>query len=70
MCLGIPGKVIHIEGEQGKVSMQGNVLNVSFMLLEKIEVGDFVLVHTGFALEKLEQQEAEQTLALLDELKK
>jgi hydrogenase expression/formation protein HypC len=70
MCLGIPGKVIHIEGEQGKVSMQGNVLNVSFMLLEKIEVGDFVLVHTGFALEKLDQQEAEQTLALLDELKK
>lgn len=69
MCLGIPAKVIQInEPHLGKVDYLGTRVKTNFSLLQDIKVGDWVIVHAGFAISKLDQEEAEETLALLREL--
>jgi hydrogenase expression/formation protein HypC len=68
MCLGIPARIEAIEEQEAKVNISGNTLKVSIALLDNIEVGDYVLVHAGYALQKLDEEEANKTLALLKEL--
>lgn len=69
MCLGIPAKVIDIDdSRQGKVDYLGTKVRVSFALLEDIRLGDWVIVHAGFAITKLDQDEARETLSLLREI--
>lgn len=53
MCLSVPAKILNIEGSNAKATVGGSIINVSLQLVENIEIGDYVLVHTGFALEKL-----------------
>ena len=66
MCLGIPAKVIKIdESKQGKVDYLGIRVKTNFALLENIKVGDWVIVHTGFAISKLDEEEARETFSLL-----
>jgi hydrogenase expression/formation protein HypC len=69
MCLAIPARVIQI-GEQslGLVEMGGVVREASFMLLPDVRLGDYVLLHAGYALQKLDEAEAEETLRLLYEM--
>ena len=69
MCLAIPAKVISIDasGEQANVSVGGIGKKVSLALVEDVQVGDYVLVHVGFALNKLSEDEAEITLKLFAE---
>jgi len=68
MCLGIPAKVIHIdESKQGKVEYLGTKIKVNFSLLDEIRLGDWVIVHAGFAISKLNQKEAMETFQLLRE---
>lgn len=69
MCLSIPAKVLAIgEDESALVSVQGVELTISLQLVEGIIPGDYVLVHTGFALQKLSEEEARASLQLLREL--
>ncbi|MBN2524675.1 MAG: HypC/HybG/HupF family hydrogenase formation chaperone [Bacteroidales bacterium] len=68
MCLGIPAKIIQIEGEFAKANINGANINVGIQLLEDICVGDYVLVHTGYALEKLSEEDALETIKTLREL--
>ena len=68
MCLSVPGKVIKIEGEMATVSVGGTMYEASIQMLEDVEVGDYVLVHTGFAIQKIDEQEAHETLQLFNEL--
>ena len=68
MCLGIPGKVEEIKGELATVSFGSVRREVDIRLLEDVEVGEYVLVHAGFAINKINQQEAEETLALIREI--
>jgi hydrogenase expression/formation protein HypC len=68
MCLSVPARIISIEAEMARVSVGGSILTVSLQLVEDVAVGDYVLVHTGFALEKINAAEAENTLRLLKEL--
>ncbi|MBN2494515.1 MAG: HypC/HybG/HupF family hydrogenase formation chaperone [Deltaproteobacteria bacterium] len=68
MCLAIPMRVIEKQGEIGKVEQGGVVREVSFALMPDVACGDHVLVHAGFAIERLEAAEAAETLALLREL--
>ena len=68
MCLSIPGKVIEIQGDNAKTSIGGSIVEVSLQLLDEVQVGDYVLVHAGFALEKINPEEAEATLRLLEEM--
>ena len=70
MCLGIPGEVVALLGDDlATVSVNGveRPISISLMRDEGIQVGDWVLVHVGFALSKIDQKEAELTL---DQIKK
>jgi hydrogenase expression/formation protein HypC len=69
MCLGIPAKIIQIDkSRQGKVDYLGTKVRVNFALLEDVKLGDWVIVHAGFAISKLDEAEAQETLSLLREI--
>lgn len=68
MCLGIPGRVDKVEGETATVEFGGAARQVSLELVPgEVNVGDYVLVHAGFALERIDQDEARETLKMLNE---
>lgn len=68
MCLAIPARVTELlDQDMAKVEVGGVVKVVSLCLVEDIVVGDYVILHVGFALSKLEPEEARQTLALFAE---
>jgi hydrogenase expression/formation protein HypC len=71
MCLAIPGKVVEIvdvENQLAKVEVGGVRRGVNIGMLDDVKVGDYVLVHVGFAMSKVDEREAEETLRLLEEL--
>ena len=68
MCLAIPAKVISKIDRLATVEVGGITRNVSLMLLPDAQVGDFVLVHAGFAIQTVEEEEAKGTMELLKEL--
>lgn len=71
MCLAIPGKVVEIVDEANqiaKVEVGGVRRNVNTGLLDDAKVGEYVLVHVGFAMSKVDEKQAEETLRLLREL--
>jgi hydrogenase expression/formation protein HypC len=68
MCLAVPAKVISIEGSTATVDMMGNTTSADISLLENVTIGDYVLVHVGFAIQKYDEAEAKITLDLLQEL--
>ena len=67
MCIAIPGKIISVEGQQAKVDFSGNVVNVNVGIIEP-QVGQYVLVHAGCAIEVMEKSKADELLALFAEL--
>jgi hydrogenase expression/formation protein HypC len=68
MCLGIPGHIVSItENQLAEVDFSGVRREVSLMLCPEAQVGDYVLVHVGFAIQRLEEEEALETLKLFDE---
>ncbi len=67
MCLSIPAKVLEINGEVAKVTLGGTEYDASLQLVEDVKIGDYVLIHTGFAIQKLSEKEAQETLKLFDE---
>ncbi|MFH2141230.1 MAG: HypC/HybG/HupF family hydrogenase formation chaperone [Bacteroidota bacterium] len=68
MCLSIPAKIIEINGDMAKVLIGKTVVNACLQLIENIKVGDYVLVHTGFAIEKISEEEAIENLSLIKKL--
>lgn len=72
MCLGVPGKITTITDMAGMrvadVDISGVKRQVSLDLLPEVEEGQFVLVHAGFAIQVIDEQEAEETLRLLQDL--
>jgi hydrogenase expression/formation protein HypC len=71
MCLAIPGRIIEMVDEANglaKVDVSGVRRNVNIALLDDAGVGDYVLIHVGFALSKVDEKEAEETLRMLQEL--
>ena len=73
MCLAVPGKVLEVIGDdpatrKARVSFGGAAREVSLAYLSDIKPGDYVIVHVGFALSKVDAEEAAKTLALLGEL--
>jgi hydrogenase expression/formation protein HypC len=69
MCLSIAAQIIEVHGDTAKVSVGGAVSTASLMLLGDVDVGDYVLVHAGFAMVKLNEEEARQNLALFEEIR-
>jgi hydrogenase expression/formation protein HypC len=68
MCLSIPTKIESIEGSEAKVSFSGSTLRVSLKLVENAKIGDYVLVHAGYAIQLIDVDEAQKTLELLKKL--
>lgn len=68
MCLAIPALVKKAEGGSGLVEIGGIERSVSFALTPEAQVGDYVLLHTGFAISVLDPEDAQETLQLLSEL--
>jgi hydrogenase expression/formation protein HypC len=72
MCLGIPGEVLEIRDEQGlkvgKVQFGGITRDVCLACIPDIALGEFVLVHVGFAISKVDREEAARAYATLQEL--
>ncbi|MDD4601302.1 Hydrogenase maturation factor HybG [bioreactor metagenome] len=68
MCLAVPGKVITKIDMLGTVDISGVTRQVSLILLPEAEIGDYVLVHAGFAIQKIDEEEAQKTLELFKEL--
>ena len=67
MCLSIPAKIDSIDGDMAMVSVGNVTYKASLQLLDEAEVGDYILLHTGFAIQKISEEEAAETLAIFEE---
>lgn len=70
MCLAVPAKIKSIHGDTATVEISGVTYEASLMLTPQAKVGDYVILHAGFAIQILDQNEARQTLKLFDEIAK
>ena len=68
MCLAVPGKIIEIQDMLATVDISGVSRKVSLMLLPEAKVGEFVLIHAGFAIQTIDEEEVRKTLELFKEL--
>ena len=68
MCLAIPALIKTIEGKEAEADIGGITRRISLWLTPEAKVGDYVLLHTGYAINILDQEEAEETLKLLQEV--
>lgn len=68
MCLGIPVKVVSVEGSQGVAEFGSVRKAVDLRLIDHIQPGDYVVLHAGFAITRIDPEEAQRTLALMREL--
>ncbi len=68
MCLAIPMRVIRIDGDKGVVEIGGMRREVGLQLVEGVKVGDYLIIHAGFAIQKLDEQEALETLKIWEEM--
>jgi hydrogenase expression/formation protein HypC len=67
MCLAIPSRIIRIENQVATIDVDGVQRNASLLLLDGAQVGDYVIVHAGFAIHKIDETEAMESLKLLKE---
>jgi len=68
MCLAIPAKVVEINGDTAKVDFGAGTMREVNISLVEAKIGEYVIVHAGYAIEVLDQKAAEETLALWDEI--
>jgi hydrogenase expression/formation protein HypC len=72
MCLAVPGKVVEITGEgdlrMGKVDFAGVQRQACLAYVPEVQVGDYVLIHVGFAISRIDEQAAQETFAALAEI--
>ncbi len=69
MCLAVPVRVTQLLPDQmAKVSLDGVTKTISLALVDDVAIGDYVILHVGFALSKVDAQEAERTLAMIREI--
>lgn len=70
MCLSIPAEVVSIENDRAMVSVGGAIYNASLKLVDDIHAGDFVLIHSGYAIQKIDKKAADDTLNFLHNITK
>lgn len=68
MCLSIPAKVLKVEGDMAEVSVGGAVFRAGVQMVEEVRPGEYILLHAGFAIGKMKEEEALETLRILDEI--
>jgi hydrogenase expression/formation protein HypC len=69
MCLGVPAKILSVRGDTAVIVLGGVQREISVVLLEEVSAEDWVIVHAGFAIERLSEEEAERTLAMFQEIR-
>ena len=69
MCLAIPMKIKHIKGDFAEVETGRLRRSINIQMLPNIKVGDYVIVHAGFAIHKIDPDKAKETLRLIDEIR-
>ncbi|MCQ2363764.1 MAG: HypC/HybG/HupF family hydrogenase formation chaperone [Acidaminococcaceae bacterium] len=67
MCVAYPGKVLHLDGRHAQVDFSGNIVKVNVSMVP-VQVGDYVLVHAGMAIQKVEREEGRQWQELFREI--
>ena len=70
MCLAIPAKIVSIKDKEAVIEIGGIRREASLWLTPEAKVGDYVLLHTGYAIAVLDEEEAKETLALIEEVAK
>ena len=68
MCLAVPMKIIEVKGDEGFVESSGLKRKADFSLIKAARIGEYVLLHAGFAIERVKEKEAQKTLKLLKEI--
>ncbi|MFH0926123.1 MAG: HypC/HybG/HupF family hydrogenase formation chaperone [bacterium] len=68
MCIGIPGEVLEVNGQIAQISVGGVIKEVLLDLVEDITIGNYVIIHAGFAIQKLDKDEAIETLKLMSQV--
>jgi hydrogenase expression/formation protein HypC len=68
MCLAIPARVINVKGEKAQVDFGEGVLRDVNVTLVDVKIGEYVLVHAGYAIQKMDEKDAKETLALWNEI--
>jgi hydrogenase expression/formation protein HypC len=69
MCVATPMRIVSIEGQSAKVDASGIQAQVSIELVDDVGIGDYVIVHAGYAIQRLTPEEAQETLAIFERLK-
>ena len=69
MCLSVPAQVIKIDGLMADVSIGGALFKAGLHMVDDVKVGDYILLHAGFAIQKISEKEALETLNLLKEMR-
>ena len=68
MCLAVPMKIIEIKGDEGLVESSGLKRKANFSLIKNPKIGEYVLLHAGFVIERIKEKEAQKTLKALREI--
>ena len=68
MCLSVPAKIVQVEKNMAKAEVGGLLREISIDLCPEVAVGEYVLIHAGFAIQRLDEKEAKETLDLLKQL--
>lgn len=68
MCLAVPAQIVKIHGVIAEVDMAGTTVRASLVMVPEAKIGDYVLLHTGFAIQVLDEHEALETLKLFKEM--
>jgi hydrogenase expression/formation protein HypC len=68
MCLSVPAQVINIEDQMADVSIGGAIFKAGLHMVDDVRVGDYILLHAGFAIQKISEKEALETISLLKEM--
>ena len=68
MCLAVPAKIVEIDGMVAEVDMAGTTVRASLIMVPDAKLGDYVLLHTGFAIQVLDENDALETLKLFQEM--
>lgn len=68
MCLAVPAKIIEQNGADGWVELGDTRVRVNLVMTPEAQLGDFVLIHAGFAIQTVDEEEAQKTWDILDEL--
>jgi hydrogenase expression/formation protein HypC len=65
MCLSVPGKIVGIKKNMARVDVGGTLRDISLDLCPEVSIGEYVLIHAGFAIQTVDEEEAKETLDLL-----